>query len=402
MPLTNKLFKNETLEIPLPYPRSLMLPGQEIRFKPLREIKPFLLEAEEIIFSMYWKPLGDSLLFLSVLRAVDDFYSHSMSSPKPKYIVDKKFADLIRRIGFMKQAFVQEDAVLYFKKQLEKGIKSFLITDDNPFWESKNKPIFNSEEFKYPRFYDKSKKEISVYASRPARYYLTFERESQTILFSDPNRSLPFFIQRERETVNQRINSLYGITFHKYGYIGIVAQTSKIEKKFGLLKYLKLAERLLRIYRRSRIIILCNRHEESPKEWLTFARLYKKLQPKVLVYSTENDNFDELSYIFARCEFVIGDDTGFSHLAAMSTTSPMKMPPTTFIFSSKHDYTKWSTGHNNVVHITTKLAEFLAKNNMSVRRNNINQEKWGKEAYASTISIKKVLNKIKDNIVWKK
>lgn len=393
----NNLFQNETAEVQLPYDRVNMKPGTTITgFKPHRKINKFLDKADEIIFSMYWKPLGDSFLFLSLVRAVDDYYEISRPADKPKYVLDKKFSDLMLKVPLLSNAKVVKSGISYFKSSLRKGKQVFLVTDDDPFWENKNVPIFNSEEYKYPRYYEIINSDTIKYASRPARYYLTFERECSMILRSNPNYAIPRFAF----SVDVAILAKYNIDYKNDEYITLISMSSKVEKKLGLLKYLKLAERYLALGKRHKVMFLVKPNEESPSVWLKFLSEINKLGSRVVLFPTEQNDFVELSSVLANARYVVSDDTGFGHLAAMSSIIG-KNSPTVYIIYSKHDYTKWTTGTDNVIPIPTKLAMYLAKNNMSVKRDNIDQAKWGMNAYACSIDVDTIIRKIEMNKQWK-
>jgi hypothetical protein len=338
---------------------------------------------------MYWKPLGDSFLFLSVVQAVYD-YKIKIREQKVNFVLDKKFSDLVKKINFLKDAKIVDSGIEYFKEQFEKGEKVFLVTDDEPFWKNKEVPVFNSEEYKYPRYV--ISEENIIYSSRPSRYYLTFEMELGVRLF-DPNQSLPFFFSENDSQMEKLFLSKYGINFEFNEVAVLISQTSKVEKKFGLLKYLDIAKTFLGNNPTNKIVFFVNPHEESPSIWLKFKEEVNHFADKIILYPYDSDDFVEMSYLFARSKFILGNDTGFSHLAAMSKKSAGCNPVPTYIIYSKHDFTKWTTGYSTP--IATKLAKYLAKNNMSVRREKIDENTWGKEAFSYSIPIEEALKYLK-------
>lgn len=384
------MFVNKNVDekdiLELVYSRTKLNPGDEISgIQHQRKIKGFLDNAEEIVISMYWKPLGDSFLFLSVVQAVYD-YKVKLRKEKVNFVLDKKFSDLIKKIKFLKDAKVVESGLEYFKENFKSGKKIFLVTDDDPFWENKEVSVFNSEEYKYPR-YVISEEDI-VYSSRPSRYYLTFEMELGVRLF-DPNQSLPFFLLQKQKRLEKQVLSNYRINFKKDQIAVLINQTSKVEKKFGLLKYLDIAKRFLEKEDCGKVVFFVNPHEESPSIWLRFKDEIRSFSDQIILYPYDSDDFVEMAYLLARAKFVLGNDTGFSHLAAMSKKNEKSDITPTYIIYSKHDFTKWTTGYSTA--IITKLAKFLAENNLSVRREKINQEEWDDEAFAYSISVDEVV-----------
>src|SRR5258708_12960206 len=96
--------------------------------------------------------------------------------------------------------------------------------------------------------------------------------------------------------------------------------------------------------------------------------------------------------MLARMNLNIGNDTGISHLAAVSRKDKQSKLTPTIITYSRHDFGKWSTGRDNVYPIYTKLAKYLTDNNKSLSRDKIDIKPWGKEEYAISIPVNKVVN----------
>ena len=389
------IYEDEKAIIEIPYNRDSLSIGDSLNISPQkRNISKYLKEVDEIVISLYWKPLGDSFLFLSVAQAAYDYLCALKRQHKVIFVLDSKFSDLLKRIPFLREAKVVSSGIDYFKNEYRQNKKIFLITDVDPFGVDEDVPIFNSEEYKYPRFITAkmNNEQGKIYSSRPSRYYLTFEREVGLKL-RDPNNSIPFFILDKNKILEQEIKKSYKLDFKREIFITLINQTSKVEKKFGLLKFLKIAKYSFKNNLVDKVIFLINPNEESPEVWIKFLKEIKKYSDKIILYPYESDNFIELAYILCRSKLVMGNDTGFSHLASMCKPDINQGNPPVYIIYSKHDYTKWTTGYSTP--ISTKLADYLAKNNMSVRREKINQEIWGEEAFAYSIPIKKVLRETK-------
>ncbi|MBI5358594.1 hypothetical protein HZB69_03160 [Candidatus Amesbacteria bacterium] len=371
--------KTATASVPLFYPRYKMKPGDKIDgYITNKKLIEGLLNCEYIFLTLYWKPVGDSLLFLSVAQACFEYLQLTRDT-QPKWIVDDQYQELIRHIGFLKDADMVFKALDRFKSMIKNNQKAVLITDDDPFKMANVPPIFNSEEYVYPKFVEKdSSIIIKEYSSRPARYFLTFEREVGKRLISDPNNSLPNFVFDSQKTNSGKI-------------MCIVSQASRPEKKFGTTRFIKLAKRLFDSKLVDIVYLLANSKEESPSEWILVRRLLEKYKDWLIL--VEDKKFEETAELFSKSQIVLGNDTGFTHLAAMSVNNMGR--PKVFILYSRHDYSKWSTGKDNVYPIVTKLSEYLKNNNMSIQRDGIDLSKWGSEEWSYSIPINRVENMIK-------
>lgn len=386
-----KYITTETACVELYYDRPQMKYGEAITGYEINEtLKKGLLECEEVVFSMYWKPLGDSFLFLSVIQATHEFLLITRPNNLPKYILDSTFSNLLRHIDILESAEIVNNAIDYFKDKHNSGTKAALVTDDDPFTLENYPVIFNSENYIYPKFINK--KHSIEYISRPARYFLTFERELGVRLKSDPNDSLPVFNLKYDKKTEEKIENKYKIKVSdNIDSIAIISQAGEIEKRYGTLKFLKLYKTLKQKLKLSKCFLIANWKEESPEEWFKVKKLLAT-NPDIILIDTEN--FEILSYIFSRCRFVIGNDTGFSHLAAMSKNLTNNQLPKVIILYSRHDFGKWSTGKSNVIPIATKLAKYLTKNNMSLRRDKIDEKIKGKNEWVFSINEKIIIKNI--------
>lgn len=370
-----------TASVPLFYPRYRMKPGEEIKgFLKNKNLINGLQNCQYIVLSMYWRPIGDSLLFLSVAQACFE-YLQLTRDIQPKWLIDDQHKDLIKHISFLKNADFVSKALEEFKIMIKNDQCAVLITDDDPFSVDNNVPIFNSEQYVYPKFIEKNSKTIKEYPSRPARYFLTFEREVGTRLISDPNESLPDFIFDSQNRNDEKI-------------MCIVSQASRPEKKFGTSRFINLAKRLHSARIVDKVYLIANSKEESPLEWILVTKLIEKYRNWLVLF--ENKGFAEMAELFSKSKIVVGNDTGFTHLAAMCVNNIGR--PKIFTIYSRHDYGKWSTGKNNVYPIATKLSEFLRKNNMSIQRDKIDVASWGFEEWACSIPVSQVEKFIKNYV----
>ncbi len=370
-------------------------------FQVNRKLIDGLTKAEVVFFSMFWKPIGDSFLFLSVLTACLEYLQLTRLNNMPKIIIDDTFSNLIRHLNILTEYEFISHAVDWFKQSVRENKNVVLITDDDPFTMGESPAVFNTEEYVYPKFHEKLVDgDIIDYPSRPARYFLTFEREVGIRLKSDPNLSLPDFIMNDDITLTQKCINDFGIDLDTPGltFLGVINQTSMVEKKFGGLRYLEVIDKLYELNKNIAVLFLANTKEESPSEWLAVLEKIKKSPYKV--YLIDSRDFELLAYMFARCKLVLGNDTGFSHLAAMCKRSLLAPNVPCVITYSRHDYGKWSTGKENVYPVVTELSQYLKDSNSSISRDKIDVTNWGLKEWAYSISEDAVFNRIKK--IWEK
>ncbi len=388
-----------TSRVPLYYPRSILRPGTSLSEFSKYQGNPYLIaglhQAKEIVISLFWRPIGDTLLFLSVVQACYEYICLTGRTDDVTWLVTDAHSSLIKHIPYLNTARTVFEATRYFRKKMNVGYPIALITDDDPEPGLHRAPVFNSEEFMYPEYVEYLPNgEQKKYISRPARYFLTFEREVNMVLKSEPSLALPEFTLPYNQTVNAYI-------YKKYGFdpdddillVALISVSGVVQKRFGTLRYIKLAMKLLEDNPSYHFILIANSREESPDEWLLVKDVLKKRHSNITLISGESQEL--LAYLFSRCEFVIGNDTGLSHLAAMSKVGESLQPPQVFILYSRHDFGKWSTGKGNVHPISTKLSRYLRNKNMSVRRDNINLSIWKNEAWAYSISENEILTELR-------
>ena len=355
-----------------------------------------LANCDKVIASFYWKPLGDSLLALSALQACQDYLTFIRPNDQPDWIIDSTNHQLLKQIPYLNNAQVIRNATSWFIQEWQKGSSLFLVTDDDPFYVSPIQPVFNTEEYHYPEFV-----EINIpsgrrhYTCKPAREYIVFELEVATKLNSEPCLALPDFITPSHTVYRSYWKRKYGIDPDvENNLIGIVSVAGEPEKRYGTLNYLRLIrDELIEFFPDPTIVMIVNSNQESPHELMLVQAFVNETNFRVVI--VEYERLDVFSYMFARCKFVIGNDTGLSHLAAMSRTTDISESTDVFILYSKYDYGKWCTGKSNVHAIPSEFSHFLRFFNASPGRDQIDLDSWGEAVWASKINKDEVIDRIK-------
>jgi hypothetical protein len=378
-------------EMPLYYPRSELLPGDLIR--ETLEYDQLLVDCldrtDEVCIYFTFKLLGDSLLALSVAQACHDYLSLTRKNKYPKIVLHSTNAPLLLHCPIFRNAQV---AVDIFSPSLTRKV---LLTDSEIRAHSNFEYVYATEAYNYPRFYEvTSSGAFQKFPSRPSRYYLTFERAVGTVLLSDPNTSVPFLVFENDSILKEMLRRELGIDFidnPSLIYCALVATTNLPKKKqFGIKNFLTVAKEISRHFsgRIFHFILIVSRDKsEVEKEEIKNELQLAKRSFEISV--CHSSNLELLGYLLSRCQLIIGNDTGLSHLATISRSNLYVANPVIILYS-RHDYSKWTAGTPNVTPIYTEFSEYLRLHCLSPIRDKIDDSEWGDKALASSIPVENV------------
>jgi len=390
--------KTASSVVGLLYRRSELKPSQPIGspYQIDQRLVDALEKTDKLYIYLYLKPLGDSILFLSTVRAVLDYLELKRHANMPMLYAQTDMSKLLRHCELFKKALYIDNVEESFAKESQSSVV-VMVTDGDPFEFNSPSAVFNTENYVYPKFVDRSAKSPIYYPSRPSRYYLTFEREVGTVLSSNPNRSMPTF-ELQHNSILETVLHKLAPDFCAYDlHISLIALVSPKErqKQFGLLKYLKLARHVQAKLPSKKIlfVLLAHQSEEEKDVWEE-ALIYINMHTEVHVAVYDNNNLEELAYILARMDLHVGNDTGMSHLASVCRREKKATLTPTIMLYSRHDFGKWSTGHSNIYPISTKLAQYLTRTNQSIGRDKIDLKPWGRTEFAASIPISRICRKI--------
>ena len=345
----------------------------------------------DLYVCLYMKPIGDSILFLSTVQAAMDYLKLTRRSNLPRIYAQSDLRPLLKHCNLFNSATYIDDVGKEFANA-SKSKTVAMITDGDPFEYNKGTSVvFNTENYVYPKFIEGRLQ----YKSRPARYYLTFEREVGTVLSTDPNLSMPTFefpFSKEIEK-NLEKKSLYLDDSQTLISVITFVNPKERQKQFGLIRYLKVANKIQKSLQNKKVKFILFAHKSEEVEEWELAQKYIKENKNLDVSIYDGCNLEEIGYILARTSLSIGNDTGVNHLAAVSRRNMQSGLNPTIIIYSRHDFGKWSTGKDNVFPIYTKLAAYLTKNNLSVGRDKLNTKVWDRQEFTLSIPISKIVNK---------
>lgn len=389
--------KNTSSAVPLYYYRSRMKPGAKINSDclPNTKLVNALHKCNKLFVNLYLKPLGDSILFLSVVKAVLEYLKIIRPKSLPVIYAQEEMANLFRHCKLFKRAKFIKNIEDEFKNTSKKEIVA-MVTDTDPFQYFDPSHVFNTESYLYPKFIEKVNKGFSKeYKSRPAKYYLTFEREVGIVLDGDPNKSMPEFIMNDSKSMEEKLRKMSIEFKNDTVYIGLISYVgqNEVQKQFGVLRYLKVAKLLSRKSKKKLSFILFVNKNEEKANWKSIVKFINK-NKTLDIHFYKGRNLEEIAYILARTKINIGNDTGISHLATLCRNGKQYGLVQTFITYSRHDFDKWNTGLGNVTPVSTKLADYLTQNSKSISKNNIDLKQWNGLDRATKISILDLTNKV--------
>lgn len=385
--------KTASSAVELFYRRNMIYPGQPINssYKLNKKLIKTLDNTTDLYVYLYMKPIGDSILFLSTIQAAIDYLKLTRRSNLPRIYAQSDLKPLLKHCNLFNAATYIDDVEKEFAN-VSNFRTSTMITDGDPFnYNKKTSFVFNTENYVYPKFIEGSRE----YKSRSARYYLTFEREVGIVLSTDPNLSMPTFEFPFSKKIEKSLKKKGLYLDESQTLISVITfvDPKERQKQFGVIRYLKVANKIQKSLQDKKVKFILFAHKsEEVKEW-ELAQKYIKENKHLDIFIYGDSNLEEIGYILARTSLSIGNDTGVSHLAAVSRQNMQSELNPTIIIYSRHDFGKWSTGKNNVFPIYTKLAAYLTKNNMSVGRDKLDTRVWDRQEFASSISISKVTNK---------
>jgi ADP-heptose:LPS heptosyltransferase len=93
--------------------------------------------------------------------------------------------------------------------------------------------------------------------------------------------------------------------------------------------------------------------------------------------------------VFASAELVIGNDTGLTHLAALTQRTDGTGPQVLGIYG-RHSHTKWTTGSERHHAVATSFSQMLSAADRCPVRDQLNEPLWASAASLATLPAKQV------------
>ncbi|KOU47835.1 glycosyltransferase family 9 protein [Streptomyces californicus] len=313
---------------PLGYDRDSVPVGAPLPLAASAELVHRLSGCGEIVVAFEGK-LGDTLLALSGVRAVLDWLR--LRSVRTAVRAVRPYAGLIARTGLLAQPPVTTPhgrrAVIGDRAGVEahgsETVVSLVLDPAAP-------PCWSSDGRAHPAL--------------PARHYLAVERRlgirlPGTAPFAPTLATGPNDLVEELRSVGW----LGGLT------IAAITATSWPERKdYTAQRYIDLAEQIAEAQQaQARLLLIGGNAEDGLRVSAEAPRRH------VQVLHLDGVPAEQLAGLFPHCDLVVGNDTGLTHLAAM-TRSPER--PVIGLYA-RHSHSKWRTGLPHHHAVATDLSD---------------------------------------------
>lgn len=319
------------------------------------KIRQKLLSSEQIIFNFRFEKIGDSLLALIGSHAIIDYLKLQGINELVEKIYCGNHFDLISNLSDFKRFKYQKNFII--------NDKTFVISDSNECLSDIN--LLPEQTHIY-----KSTKN-SFFSSLPQRYYLYIEDILKTRLkltdLQILEKKFTFCDNRNFSVNKDCIN------------IGFITSTTLKERK----SYPFYPDLLLELSQR------------IPKNvdfyWFkggdnsTFNIRKKKVNGS-WVNIIENGSLVENAKIFSQLDLVVGNDTGLTHLSAMSQFK--NQIPNVLGLYNRHSLFKWNTGYRNHYCVATPFSYIIGRKDLCPVREKLDERDWRRSSSFNNIPSK--------------
>ncbi|WP_326597890.1 glycosyltransferase family 9 protein [Streptomyces sp. NBC_01803] len=327
-PGTHVTGEHEVHSTPLGYDRATLPAGALLPLPASDALVEGVSHATTVELAFHGK-LGDSLLALSAARAALDWLAQRMDAVPVNVRASGPHADLVRRTSLLAQAVpstAPEGSRLLIGDRAgiaARGAEAAtsLVCDPAapPCWSADG----------------------IAHTSLPNRYYLALERRLGVRLPTDP----PFTPQLVARP-NWLVRRLRATGWFEGITLAAITATSRPDlKDYTAQRYIEVAQLLAQILNAQVRLLLIGGHHASGSR-ITAADANAQLQSLRLDGLPVNDLADLLPH----CSLVIGNDTGLTHLAALSRGETGEGPHVIGLHA-RHSHSKWNTGlpHHHAV-----------------------------------------------------
>lgn len=223
---------------------------------------------------------------------------------------------------------------------------------------------------------------VDVHAALPMRYYLEAE-QTLGVRLRTTTAPVPTFIGNDHRQA-----------FH---VVFVSATSWPGRKDYGLTGFAKIARALADMIEAPwRFTVLCG-DERTDDDNIPQKQHVRDVEIEVMANVDAVDCLD----VFAAADLVIGNDTGLTHLAAL-TRRPDGTAPHAIGLYSRHAYTKWTTGAPHHHAVATPFSRMMALSDRCPVRDDIDDTLWGSAADITSIDAAQVVDFALDIADWRR
>lgn len=311
---------------PLGYDRQSLAVGAPLPVPASAELVDRLNECDEILVSFQGK-LGDSLLALAAVRAVSDWFGQR-STTSPPVRAEGPYAQLIARSGLLTgppgPAPRGRFAVIGDRDSVERHQHAAHVSI---VCDPAAPPCWSTDGQAYP--------------DMPARYYLALERRLGLRLPAQGSLAPTLTTAPNRLTQQLQAAGWFdGLT------VAAITATSWPERKdYTAERFTEVVGRIADARQTPVRLLLIGGGQDGCVR-IAAAGAARGVRALHLDGLPAND----LADVFPHCDLVLGNDTGLTHLAALTRTADGSGPPVLGLYA-RHSHSKWRTGlpHHHAV-----------------------------------------------------
>lgn len=356
---------------PLGYDRDMFDPGARLPVPGDPHLSRALAGCDEVAVHFPTPKLGDTLLALGAVRALWDWARMCRPCRRPVF----------RLVGPQARLLA---AAIFFRTEAG-GVP---VTTGAPATPARRVVIGDAEGVVQARGWPGTGTYLVVDPTRtpcwlaggiahpylPDRYYLAIERHLAVRLPGEPPFQPGVWLPSGRLAVALKEREVLGLDT-----IAAVTATSwPARKDYTANRYLRVAEELsARTGRRFHLLLVGGQDQPGPGRLSSDGRME--------VADLGAAPRDELVPVFARCGLVLGNDTGLTHLAAMSRKRLSGGAPEVIGLYARHSHSKWRTGLPNHHAVATGFSELMHREDRCPVRDQIDDCAYGAAADLDTV-----------------
>lgn len=333
-PGTQNVAAHSVHTTPLGYDRATIPVGTPLPLPAAAELVDRLNTCDEIDVSFHGK-LGDTLLALAAVRALTNWQAL------------RTLSTTIRATGPYEQLISRSGLLTHTSADAAPGIGRRAVIGDRAGIEACRSQAAVSvvcDPAAPPGWSSDDRAHLDL----PARHYLALERRLGIRLPATTPFS-PVLTSQRSQLVEELSNSgwLDGMT------VAAITATSWPElKDYTPRRYIQIASHIADAHHtRVRLLIIGGDPGTGGRHMST-----QSTRSGVEILYLDGIPADDLADVFPHCRLVIGNDTGLTHLAAMSRTPKGDGPPVVGLYA-RHSHSKWRTGLPHHHAVATALSE---------------------------------------------
>lgn len=332
----NNKFQFKSYQL-LSYDRKRFRQGDVINEKSNSVLKYKLDKSDFIFIKLSFKKLGDALLALGGIKAIFDYVEITKLKKEIYYEGDNfDILSAIFSLRLIPRHLPKNGNIFTISNIKDSNSDIILLPEILPVWAEVNQKKY--------------------YSALPQRYYIYIEQLLNTILKKNVHKS----ISEVKLIYNKSLTNRFVISF--------INCSSLIERKgFSLDTFCQIALFIQKIVHHQVVIYIIDGNNNSnsfeiKEEKNEYFNSYNHVNGGTLMQN---------SLLLSESKIIIGNDTGLTHLSAMSTCID-NIPAVIGIYN-RHAFTKWITGFENHFAVGNYFSTIMSEYDLCPVRDNLDE-----------------------------